>query len=476
MINVGAPETLELAEIQAWGCPFHGLVTAGSLELPNAATLAWPQPAFEDYLTGTVPLYWHGVEQANPFVYARGFTLTVPGVAAAPAAITAETAAGWEWKDYLILSGARHLVYKTHLVDSGEPAWVAAWGPADVWMLKPAATHALTLVPGTSDSLALAFTARRFGRLNYGDDSIVNITLSLAPSGLQATAPADPDFGTASVRLNALDYSGNGQKALFLVSGLYSGFARPAAIIEVDFSAWPGAAATASVVADIDDFLGRGPQIVSKTYSDQVLDEFGAPTNCWNIRTTLTEGDIQCTLTAWYKADDTVALVTGRHEYSNTIVDAPAASTYEGDETYTIQVDGSTAHTFTIAQTTGGVVTGSGWPVSINETVSYSGSYSGPWCGDPPYPGGGGTVYNVGRDMNPAWFAIGFGHIAIFQYWWPGIAMTGSIPDQHALGWTLSRAGETSGYGAENNNVARYAAFTPETRACEWSTSQIGYV
>lgn len=172
-------------DLHGGGHPWHGLCQAGSLTLPNADVVAYPQP------TG-----------------GSCFALSVPGHTA-PARSVAEqasdTALGYQWLGYALLSGdASHAsglqVYGQPL---GQLCWIWAVSAGEKWLVD---ASGLTVAGGVLSG-NLLLTA--FGV--HDPDGAPATTRTIAVSAAAGT--------NSAVKLNLLDFDESGSKAII---GLYA--------------------------------------------------------------------------------------------------------------------------------------------------------------------------------------------------------------------------------------------------------------
>lgn len=117
MINDGQPIE-ELAETVS-GHPFHGLVRGGVLVLPNGVQMTYRQPV-----------------GGNTYVFKK------PGIAVitrSPADQITDTAAGYQWRNYALISGGNSQLYGH---DLGVLAWIYLAADGSRWQVRLMQTYA----------------------------------------------------------------------------------------------------------------------------------------------------------------------------------------------------------------------------------------------------------------------------------------------------------------------------------------------
>ena len=128
-------EIYDLDHVVSWGWPWHGLATNGQLALPNGTTVPIP---------GADPLHGHCWIIKKP---------GQPEVTTTPA----ETAEGYTWHNYAVMSGVRHTIYG---VDLGAAKWIYIDPDGKPWKAQIGGSASLFGVgltplqpPGTSQNV-----------------------------------------------------------------------------------------------------------------------------------------------------------------------------------------------------------------------------------------------------------------------------------------------------------------------------------
>lgn len=157
-----------LSRLTIWGCPWHGLVQGGVLELPNATQLTWPQPGRGDTrlieFSGVAPVS-RTVEQA-----------------------AADAAAGKQWRHQAILSGEDAHIYGQAL---GAGSWLWQDAELKVWRV----TLPLGLASSFSAGIDTTIDIERFGAFGADPESYT-------------AALVQADIGQGSPTINGLDQQG----------------------------------------------------------------------------------------------------------------------------------------------------------------------------------------------------------------------------------------------------------------------------
>lgn len=190
--------------VPPWGCPWHGLVKDGQLQLPNGASMSYPQPPGFGWRAGSAALI------ARP---------GVPAVNTSPD----QTALGMEWRNTAILSGQAQLYGK----QLGASSWIYIDADGNRWRVRttlssvnlktPPATVTVSLAKfgvlgGVSEqhvySIALPDIGQStpdIGSINY----IGAVTFDLTPTGSRAIFMVHTDWRTPASGPQALDSFGN---------------------------------------------------------------------------------------------------------------------------------------------------------------------------------------------------------------------------------------------------------------------------
>lgn len=150
---MGVPIPIFGARPAKQGCPWHGLVVGGTLTLPNTDTKAWAQP------TG------HGDADV----------VRAPGQPAT-STTAAETAAGMEWRNYYLVSGANRVTdYKITL---GAGRWIYVPSAGNAFFLRIVAVVACQ-GNASGGSINLTIGVRRFAVTGEADaERFFTVTLS----------------------------------------------------------------------------------------------------------------------------------------------------------------------------------------------------------------------------------------------------------------------------------------------------------
>ena len=150
-----------LSKLRYWGLSRHGLVQDGVLTLENGDQLPWRQPSMRT--------------EEQPWTAGNTHLVRRPGWVGPdiPAAeVASNLAAGHDFRDYAILSGAS--------CDLGKRSLSGGW----LWFDSTGACHSFTLngIAGPNTALVLSFARRRFG--------LVDGT-GIAPATTVSTDPLD---------------------------------------------------------------------------------------------------------------------------------------------------------------------------------------------------------------------------------------------------------------------------------------------
>lgn len=126
------------ANVPPWGCPWHGLVQAGSLTLPNGASMAYPQPAAPVAVISGSPV-------SMPDTLGSTYRVAVPGlpdVSRTPDELAADAVAGREWRNEALLSGGRFQLYGKQL-----DGWIYIDTAGDRWLVTCSTFNESALYP-----------------------------------------------------------------------------------------------------------------------------------------------------------------------------------------------------------------------------------------------------------------------------------------------------------------------------------------
>lgn len=197
------------SNVPPWGCPWHGLVKGGQLQLPNGTSMAYPQPSAEDAgHFGDTALITHPLAEA---------------ITRSTEEQAADAAAGYQWRNTAILSGA-------DLYGKALGGWIYIDAAGDCWLVTTELSWAERAGGLTT------FTLRRFGVLGGAP---LEYSYSVAvPNMGQAT----PDVFGVAYRVARYHSSPTGSAAVFEVAALYTDPAsqwwnwRPVGWLEVTLS------------------------------------------------------------------------------------------------------------------------------------------------------------------------------------------------------------------------------------------------
>lgn len=183
-----------LDQIGLWGNPYHGLVVAGTLTLPNASTKTWDQPSGGDVDVVRAP--------ENPAITRTEDELIY------------DATLGHEWRNYSLISGSTRQYYGQ---DLGANAWIYVPAVGNAFLLKKTATLSCTAdASGGAASLRFTVIPLYFGS---GADAETVRTLDVGLDYL-----GQPRWnGTTDINLTATlaTQSESGAQALFALT--YSG-------------------------------------------------------------------------------------------------------------------------------------------------------------------------------------------------------------------------------------------------------------
>lgn len=150
-----------------FGCPYHGLVTGGEVELPNGQTRSYPQPS------GGIPFAGRSLLLAPPWA---------PGGEQS----SEDAAAGREWQDYALIAGDSCSI---HGQDLGYNCWLWAESEGRVWRVEPLDDLIRYESPGTC-----RFKLTRFGWFGEPPDGELERTVEIT---VPVNYPPDNGYGHA---------------------------------------------------------------------------------------------------------------------------------------------------------------------------------------------------------------------------------------------------------------------------------------
>lgn len=241
--------------VTVWGRPWHGLVEAGTLTLPNGATMPHPYPGdagAADVLAFRLP--------------------GTPAVVRSPEHAAADAAAGRQWLDYALISGR----YDRQLYGQsigGNGTWLYAAPDGSRWLATLAGvpdTHDLTM-PWTT-----TVTCARFGDFGTAAEEHV---LTAVLADWQQSIPGHPDGDYAldymgivdSANVWVEDVTQTGDAAILMI-GMDAGAQlidrRPTGFLQLDLSGTPGVDAAAALTV-----LRTRAQTLGTVTWDEVFDQ-----------------------------------------------------------------------------------------------------------------------------------------------------------------------------------------------------------
>lgn len=183
--------------VPPWGCPFHGLVRNGQLQLPNGQAKTWPQPVRMRQNQWDEPGYTYPVRMPN-----------VAPVERSPDELSADQARGIEWRSDAVLAGAYFQLHGRNL-----QGWVYCAPSGAKWLVSPLN---IANQVNTSATLTLELLISRFGVLGGVSDERTQF-VSLADLGQAEPNAADPSPAGTTTWLQVVDVKPDGSRALIMV-------------------------------------------------------------------------------------------------------------------------------------------------------------------------------------------------------------------------------------------------------------------
>lgn len=183
--------------VHPWGCPFHGLVKNGQLQLANGQAKSWSQP---------VRMRQNQWDESG-----YTFPVRVPGVAPverSPEDQAADQARGYEWRSDAVLAGGYFQLHGRNL-----QGWVYCAPSGAKWLVSPLN---IANQVNTSASLTLELLISRFGVLGGAPDNRTHF-VSLADLGQAEPDPADPSPAGTTAWLQVVDVAPDGGRALIMI-------------------------------------------------------------------------------------------------------------------------------------------------------------------------------------------------------------------------------------------------------------------
>src|SRR3989344_4632273 len=175
--------------VPPWGCPWHGLVESGSLELPNGQVMAFPQPEV-------------GVQQAGNTLLQR-MPWAVDPVPVSEEQAAFDAAQGRQWMPWAILAGADKGLHGRNL-----RGWVYADPTGAPWLIDGSAVNSSLPDPTTLTGIV---RLSRFGVLG-GKSDVYELSLSAATGqGSPALSLSGP------VEVEVMDIVPDGSKAILML-------------------------------------------------------------------------------------------------------------------------------------------------------------------------------------------------------------------------------------------------------------------
>lgn len=183
-----------LEKLTALGSPWHGLVEGGQLSLPNGQSMAYPQPWYNEWSDAGRTLY-----QKMPWA---------PGANRTPEQAVADAAAGMQWRDDVLISGAGLQLYGQQV-----NGWIYAGPDGKPWHIDASLFERASIGTSFSGTLRVAL----FGRVNV-EPEVYEVPLSLASTGQNT-----PTLSVAP-RGEVMDITPDGSQAIIM---LWAPTARP---------------------------------------------------------------------------------------------------------------------------------------------------------------------------------------------------------------------------------------------------------
>lgn len=181
------------ANVPVWGCPWHGLVKNGQLVLPNSASISYPQPAGDQWQSGSTALVQHP---------------GAPTIIRTPDEQAADDAAGRQWWNNAIL--ANSTLYGVSL-----NGWIYIDPAGDSWLVQ-------TTLPSVSVTGGTAnVTLKRFGVLGGAP---IEHTYPVAVPDMGQSTPAVG--GTGSLRISRYHTRADGSAAVFEIAAEFDSGAK----------------------------------------------------------------------------------------------------------------------------------------------------------------------------------------------------------------------------------------------------------
>ncbi|MCY1221617.1 hypothetical protein D9M72_336820 [compost metagenome] len=191
-----------------WGCPWHGLVKGGQLELPNGRTIAYPQP----------PQTWPWDSGDTRLVSRPGHSAPVR----TDEELAADAAAGRQWMGAAILAGGEGQLHGRPLERN---SWIYCAPSGARWLVD---AHRAGTCPAGAEVFDIQLELRRFGVIG-GQPDWRNLYISLSPTGMEPTgefiAPGEPGQNRYDIILH--DSNPDGSQAVFMVCKRSDGYPSP---------------------------------------------------------------------------------------------------------------------------------------------------------------------------------------------------------------------------------------------------------
>lgn len=159
-----------LSDVVHYGCPWHGLVTGNSLALPNATTKTW------EYILGN----------------GNADIVRVAGLPV-PTTTVDEAAAGKEWRNYALITGAKRVFYGKEL---GENHWVYVPSAGNGYHLAVAVDTCTA--DGSGGEIELTVSVWRL-RFTAGPETVRTFSAALTGIGQDQIGGADRTLTAAVV-------------------------------------------------------------------------------------------------------------------------------------------------------------------------------------------------------------------------------------------------------------------------------------
>lgn len=169
-----------------WGWPWHGLCSGGAITLPNAATKTIPQPA-------------HG----SAWLYDLG----LPAITRTTAQLSADTALGYEWRNYGMVSGG--VVYGKSLAAD---QFIHVDEAGECWLIGAVYEY----IEASLQKVRFTFSIVRFGLFGEGQKTPISVVKDVQCTYISYSV----GYGVTYTGYNTVleDVWTNGTRSLFSVA------------------------------------------------------------------------------------------------------------------------------------------------------------------------------------------------------------------------------------------------------------------